>query len=96
MNQEPRPFLRGGGSERLDRRLRGAPSIRPGRSATTKVRPSSCHARRAAVAVNDAEIRLERGERIVGDFRARGKKSQKSKWIFRHWETDQADIREKF
>ena len=47
-----------------------APSIRPGRSATTKERP--CARRCVGIGGNDAQMRLKRGKRIRGDFRTRG------------------------
>ncbi len=50
----------------------------------------------AAVGVDDAEIRLKRGERIVGDLRARGRDHGDQRGFSGVGKTDEADVREKF
>ena len=50
----------------------------------------------AAVGVDDAEIRFERGERIVGDFGARGGDDGDERGFSCVGKTDEADIGEKF
>src|SRR5277367_4432173 len=49
---------------------------------------------RAAVGIDDTEIRLERGERIICDFGARSRNHGNQCGLTRVRETDQADIRE--
>ena len=50
----------------------------------------------AAVGIDDAEIGLERGERIVGDFRARCRNYGNQRGFAGIRETDEADIGEQF
>ena len=50
----------------------------------------------AAVGVDDAEIRFERGERIVGDFGARGGDDGDERGSSGVGKTDEADIGEEF
>jgi len=50
----------------------------------------------AAVGIDDAEVGLERGERIVGNFRACSRDHRDQSGFSGVRKTDQADIREKF
>jgi len=51
---------------------------------------------RNAVGADDAEIRFERSERIVGDFGARGRDDGNQRGLASIGKTDQADIGEQF
>jgi len=72
-----------------------APSMRPGRSATTKVRPSSVPAG-AAVGVDYPKIGFQRGKGVVGDFRARSRDYGNQSRLAGIGVTYQADIGKKF
>ena len=63
-----------------------APSISPGTSATTKLR--------SPLERDDAEIRRERGERVVGDLRPRGRDARDQRGLAGVREADQADVGE--
>ena len=69
-------------------RARCAPSIRPGMSATTKVRKS--------IELHDAEVWFERGERIVGDLGTGGGNARDQGRFAGVGEADQADVGEQF
>ena len=61
-----------------------APSIRPGMSATTM--------RRSPDKLDDAELRLERGERVVGDLRPGGGDRAQQRALAGVGHADQADV----
>ena len=65
---------------------RCAPSIRPGTSATTKLRSS--------LRRDDAEIRRQRRERVVGDLRAGRRDARDQRRLAGVREADQADVGE--
>ena len=67
-------------------RPRCAPSIRPGTSATTKLRSS--------LRRDDAEIRRERGERVVGDLRPRRRDARDERRLAGVGKSDEADVGE--
>ena len=63
-----------------------APSISPGTSATTKLRSS--------LEVDDAEIRRERRERVVGDLRPRGGDARDQRALAGVRKSDETDVGE--
>ena len=65
---------------------RCAPSISPGTSATTKLRSS--------LEADDAEVRRQRGERVVGDLRPRRGDARDQRRLAGVGEADQADVGE--
>ena len=71
-----------------------APSIKPGKSATTNVRPLPGAA--SGIGGNHAQMRLERGERIRRNLRTRRGDARNQRGFSRVRKTDQAHIRQQF